>query len=417
MRLPARSSTSPRIRPTSSRPRSAQTATSRTSTAPPWAERPRAGEKLGLRFNAAWWDETGFYDNALTGDSLADDEGFGLALTARSQLNEELTLKFRAEYQDQQTGPSATEFLKFNAETLLPESSRTPATDPITGLTYSAQFRCFEQLTSLTYNAALAARNARLYDPNYTPTGPTSTLPNVLYSSPHCETGVATVLGPARNFNAQDIAVSTDPFTNEDFKGIDRQLFRLSLVAEWEVGSGTFSSHTGYIHEQADEEADNGKFGYTPEPGSLSPLTGAPYSNGNVNAFLLTTEKLTTQFNQELMFRTNYEGPLQATLGGLFWKEDVDNASDSLTIQGSGSHCAWSSATGETFDTLGFVAPGTGCYGYTERAVAPLLRGGFNFGDGSAYNGIGQYKEVSPADRNTEHRSFFGMVEYDISPA
>lgn len=377
---------------------------------------PVLGEKLGLRFNAAWWDEKGFYDNALTGDSLADDEGFGLALTAKSQLNDDVTLKFRAEYQDQQSGPSATAFLKFNAESLLPESSRTPATDPVTGLTYSAQFRCFEQLTSLTYNAALAARNARLYDPNYTPTGPTSTLPNVLYSSPHCETGVATVLGPARNFNEQDIAVSTNPFTDEDYQGIDRQLFRLSLVAEWEVGSGTLSSRTGYIHEQASEEADNGKFGFTPDPGSISPLTGAPYSNGNVNAFLLTTEKVTTQFSQELMFRTNFEGPLQATLGGLFWKEDVDNDSDSLTIQGSGSHCAWSSATGETFDTLGFVAPGTGCYGYTERAVAPLMRGGFNFGNGDPYNGIGQYKEPSPADRNTEHRSFFGMVEYDLTP-
>ncbi len=49
---------------------------------------PVLDEKLGLRFNAAWWDETGFYDNALTGNSLADDEGYGLALTAKSQLTD-----------------------------------------------------------------------------------------------------------------------------------------------------------------------------------------------------------------------------------------------------------------------------------------------------------------------------------------
>ena len=116
------------------------------------------------------------------------------------------------------------------------------------------------------------------------------------------------------------------------------------------------------------------------------------------------------------MFRTNLDGPARrAPSAALYWKENVGNSSDSLTVQASGSHCAWSSATGQTFDDLGFVAPGTGCYGYTERAVAPLLRGGFNFGDGTPYNGIDQYKDTSPADRNTEHKSIFGQVEYEVT--
>lgn len=377
---------------------------------------PVLGDKLGLRFNAAWWDEPGFYDNALTGNSLADDEGFGFALTAKSQLTENFSLKFRAEYQDQTTGPSATQFLRFNAETLLPESSRTPFTDPGTNITHPAQFRCFEKLASQTYNAALVARNARLYDPSYTPTGPDSVFPNVLYSSTACETGVASFLGAAKNFDKRQIAVSTNPYTNQDYEGIDRQLIRLSLVAEWELAKGTLSSRTGYIHEDAFEEADNGKYAFLPDPSTISPLTGAPYNNGNVNAFLLTTDKLTTQFSQELMFRTNYDGPVQATLGGLYWQENVGNVSDSLTIQASGNHCAWSSASGLTFDDFGFVEPGTGCYGYTERAVAPLIRGGFNYGDGTSYDGIGQYKDSSPADRNTEHRSLFGQLEYEVAP-
>ena len=62
---------------------------------------PVLGDKLGLRFNAAVWDEPGYYDNTITGDSLGDDEGFGLALTAKSQLTDSFSLKFRAEYQDQ----------------------------------------------------------------------------------------------------------------------------------------------------------------------------------------------------------------------------------------------------------------------------------------------------------------------------
>jgi len=378
---------------------------------------PVLGDKLGLRFNAAWWDEPGFYDNVVTGNSLADDEGFGLALTAKSQLTQDLTLKFRAEYQDQQSGPTAAAFLKFNQETLLPEITRMPFTDPATGLTYPAQFRCFEELSSRTWTPALDARNARIYDPGYTPTGPDSIYPNVLYSSPHCETAVPTVAGAVKNFDEKNIALSTNPFTDEDYEGIDRQLTRLSLVADWDVGFGTLSSHTGYVHEDVFEAADNAKFGFTPDPATISPLTGAPYKNGTVNMFLLTTDKLTTQFSQELMFRTTLDGPFQATLGALYWREDVGNSSDSLTVQASGSHCAWSSVTGWAFDDieLGFVAPGTGCYGYTERAAAPLMRGGFNFADGTPYNGIAQYKDLSPADRNTDHKSVFGMLEYEIT--
>ncbi len=376
---------------------------------------PVFGDKLGLRFNAAWWDEPGFYNNVLTGNSLADDEGYGLALTAKSQLTDSFSLKFRAEYQDQQSGPAATAFMKFNSETMVPQNSRMPFTDPATGITYPAMFRCFEKLASRTWTDQLKDRNDRLYAPDFTPGGPNPSDPHVLYSSPHCETAVSGFDGGVKNFNERDIALATNPYNNQDYEGIDRQLIRLSLVADWDVSYGTISSHTGYIHERADENADNGKFGFAPKPGSFSPITGSDYLDGGVNAYILDTEKLTTQFSQELMFRTKFDGPLQATVGGLFWKENVGNDSFSMTIQGSGSHCAWSSVTGATFDDLEFVAPGTGCYGYTERAVAPLIRGGFNFANGDKYNGIGNFREASPADRNTEHRSIFGMLEYEIT--
>ncbi|MEZ5564994.1 MAG: TonB-dependent receptor [Gammaproteobacteria bacterium] len=376
---------------------------------------PVLGDKLGLRFNAAWWDEPGFYDNALTGNSMADDEGFGMALSAKSQITDNFSLKFRAEYQDQQSGPAATSFLKFNNETIVPASTLVPFTDPATGQTYPALFRCFEKLSNVTYNSQLDARNARLYEPGYTPTGPDSTLPHVLYSSPHCETGVASVDGGIKNFNKNDVAIATNPYTNQDYEGLDRKFYRLSMVADWDVAHGTLTSRTGYIHEQADEQADNGKFGFAPDPASFSPLTGSNYRDGGVNAFILDSKKLTTQFSQEIMFRSKFDGPVQATVGGLYWREDVGNSSNNLTIQGSGSHCAWSSSTGITFDDLQFVAPGTGCYGYTERAVAPLIRGGFQFANGDMYNGLAQYKDTSPGDRNTEHRSVFGMLEYAVT--
>jgi outer membrane receptor protein involved in Fe transport len=384
---------------------------------------PVFGDKLGLRFNAAVWDEPGFYDNTITGDSLGDDEGFGLALTAKSQLTDSFSLKFRAEYQDQQTGPAATAFLKFNDEKPVPANASSSYTDAVSGIVHPALFRCFERLASKTWNAGLVARNDRLYDPNYTPTGPTSTQPNpVLYSSPYCETGVAGFSGAPGKFNKSDIAVSPDPQTNQDYEGVDRQLVRLSLIGEWELEKGTLTFRSGYINEDAEESADNGKFAFSPEPGSVSPLTGAAYLDGNPNAFTVDTDKTTSQFSQELMYRTNFDGPTQLTVGALYWNEEVDNDTYSVTLQGSGSHCAWSSITGQTFEELGLFDArpdlvGTSCYGYSERAVAPLARGGFNFTDGQAYNGINEYIQdaVSPADRDTDHRSLFGMVEYEFT--
>ncbi len=173
---------------------------------------PVYGDKLGLRFNAAVWDEPGYYDNTITGNSLGDDEGFGLALTAKSQLTDSFSLKFRAEYQDQTTGPAATAFLKFNDETLVPTNASSTYTDPVSGIVHPALFRCFERLSSKTWNAALTGRNDRLYDSGYTPTGPTSTQPNpVLYSSPYCETGVASFSGAPRNFNKSGYRGQPEP--------------------------------------------------------------------------------------------------------------------------------------------------------------------------------------------------------------
>ena len=354
---------------------------------------PVFGDKLGLRFNAAVWDEPGFYDNTITGHSLGDDEGYGLALSAKSQLTDSFSLKFRAEYQDQQTGPAATAFMKFNTETVVPTTASSTYTDPVSGIVHPALFRCFERLSSKGWNDALTSRNDRLYDPNYTPTGPALTVPAnqapnpVLYSSPYCETAVAGFSGAPGKFDKSAIAVSPNPWTNDDYEGMDRQLIRLSMIGEWELEKGTLTFRSGYIKEDAVESADNGKFAFSPDPASISPLTGGGYLDGNPNAFTVDTDKTTTQFSQELMYRTNLDGPTQLTVGALYWNEEVDNDTYSVTLQSSGSHCAWSSVTGQTFEELGLFdtrpdLAGTSCYGYAERAVAPRARGGVNYTDG-----------------------------------
>ena len=61
---------------------------------------PLIGDNLGFRLNAALWDNEGFFENGLTGDEIGGEEGFGLALALKSQIGENLSLRFRAEYND-----------------------------------------------------------------------------------------------------------------------------------------------------------------------------------------------------------------------------------------------------------------------------------------------------------------------------
>jgi outer membrane receptor protein involved in Fe transport len=375
---------------------------------------PIFGDKLGFRLNGAWWDEDGFYKNSLTGSRLRDDEGFGLALTLKSQVTDNLSLKLRTEYTDQQLGPTATVFLPYSSERLVPEAARSNYTDPTTGATYKPIFRCFEQLASFTYardvaqngTSLLDARNARLYAPGFTPGGPAgAAFPNVLFASPYCETAVAGTIGKTPKVNENDIALGLNPETNSDWDGTDRQLTRVSLLAEWDIGRAMVTSRTGWLEEDSVERQDTGKFAFRVDE---------PYIDGGVNSFTSETDKNTRQISQELMLRTTLDGPAQVTVGGLYWQEKVGQDSDSFTGQASGSHCSWLSRSSRPLD-LTESGEDTACYGYTERALAPLVAGGFNYGDGTAYEGIAEYREPYPIDRDTDHRSLFGMLEYDAT--
>jgi outer membrane receptor protein involved in Fe transport len=86
-------------------------------------------------------------------------------------------------------------------------------------------------------------------------------------------------------------------------------------------------------------------------------------------------------------------------LGSQYWNEDVDNDSKSITAQASGSHCFWNSSAG-------FVIPGvTNCPGYTETGALEYqqlvsgVRSGF----------------ASPANRETEHYSFYGVLDFEVT--
>ncbi len=339
---------------------------------------PVLGDALGVRLNVAWWDEQGFYKNTITDSYVGSSEGFGLALTTKSDFGDNVSLKFRAEYTDDKGLPSPQAFLRFTSE--LP----TPQTALDIGVA-----NCFPEFVDAISagvpgnDAALQARTDRLMDPsvqNATGGG-----------GPYCQKLVPTFVGQVPDAEDLQLALGPDPTTpGKDYEGFDRQMYRLSLVADWHVEKGTFTSLTGFTSDDNTEKQDANAYAF-PGPG--------PFLDGNVNSFGFNNAKKTEQLSQEIRFISDLDGPVNVTMGALFWKEDVQNRSSSITAEASGSHCMWISDA----NLLNPFNIPDGCTGYTETAVAPYQAAATPF------------RRPSPADRVTKHWSAYGLLDYEMS--
>jgi len=121
-----------------------------------------------------------------------------------------------------------------------------------------------------------------------------------------------------------------------------------------------------------------------------------------VNTFSAGNFKETDQFSQELRVVTNFDGRWNGAFGALYWEENVTNGSTSITAESAGSHCFWNSATwpGQPVNPIGIP---DGCSGYTEVPVAPYQ------------NAAQPFRTESPSDRDTEHWSVYGAIDFDLT--
>lgn len=386
---------------------------------------PILDEMLGVRFNASAWDEDGYYNNQLTQDSLADDEGYGLSMSTRSAFDNGLTLNFRAEFTHDEGRPSAQTFLGFNTAAPLPPEAFTTYTNdqgqvvpgadisqcydgrPLDGVNPTADFiGAISSQATTPSDRTIVERARRIITPglaNQLGFPDPATATDADYAAviaanpflyPYCEAQTFALTGkiPDGGDITQPFA-GTDPRNEgQDYEGFDRDFWRVALNAEWALDKGAFNMWVGYLRDQNDETQDTNAFGI--------PSTNQ-FRDGNVNTFSFNNEKKTEQFSFELRYATDFEGPLNLALGGQFWHEDVDNDSKSITAQASGSHCFWSSPAG-------IAIPGTDtCTGYTETSVLAYQQAASGFRAGVA----------SPANRETDHYSFYGVVDFEFAPA
>ncbi len=374
---------------------------------------PIFGEKLGYRVNAAYWDEPGYYTNSITGEEIGGDEGYGLSLTTKSLFGERFSIKARAEFTHSESQPAAEAFIPFNSVLPIADSAFEGDVDAENPEDLPVFFCLPEQIAAesnpdlfgdVFLNEALQARYARLSR------DPANPVPG---DGPHCQRSVPYATGRVPDKDELTVALSTNPLGSpgEDFEGVDHDTLRLSLTAEWDVGPGTLTSWTGYTHDDSTESLDQGKYAFLATPGTYGRIDPTPFLDANTSTFLFDNDKETQQFSQELRYATNLDGPVNATFGGVWWQEEVDNASRGNPIQAASSYCFYTLQGGPFEEFFGFP----GCEGFTELPVLPFLAGGFDFGDGTPYNGISEFRRPSPADRDTDHWSVYGELDIRLS--
>jgi outer membrane receptor protein involved in Fe transport len=398
---------------------------------------PVVDQYLGVRLNGAVWDEEGFYENSITGDSVADKEGFGLSLSTRSDFDNGLTVSFRAEYTSDEGRPSAQLFLPFNTVLRPPEGALPPNspdnqatranlsqcyslrnpidptdstvgwTDPRDGFFYdfTEEGRVgFIETISLLAPAgpagdkALVERARRIITPELAtqlgfPDPATATLADYQavvaanpFLSPYCEQGILGFNGEIPDGDELKVGLAPNPSTpGQDYEGFDRDLWRVALTAEWALPKGTVLAKAGYLRDDNTETQDTNTFAF--------PANNI-YGDGNVNSFTFNNAKVTEQTSFELRYQTAFDGPVNMAVGAQSWQEKVENDSSSITGQGSGSHCFWNSATG----TPVLLDP-TFCTSYTETIIAPYQAA------------VAQFRGSSPVDRDTDHWSLYTAID------
>ncbi len=312
---------------------------------------------LGFRLNGAWWDEEGFDKNSVTEQRIGGAEGFGLAGTINFNPTKSLSFKARAEYTDDEFQQAPQAFMGFNTDLAPPASAFAPVAGPPAG---PAVLGCNTTLETLTGGTGV-----------------------------FCDNTIQAFVGTVPDGDTLSVALTPDPTTGRDFPGTDRDILRLSLVGEWDIGFGTLTSWTGYTDANSSQEADFTNFA----------IKGAVGSSLASRTSLFRSFTSTEQFSQELRFASEFDGPLQVTVGGLYWDESIKQQQRDVTIIGAGVNCFVIEGPAGVFTPFA-----SGCPGFNSIPVESTIPGAL------AARGAG-----NPVNRSTEHYSFYGMFEWDIT--
>ena len=218
-------------------------------------------------FNAAAWNEDGFWQNTVTGADVGGQQGVGATLTAALDASEALRITARLEYTEDEFDPAAA----------AASTARSPIPTPANTL-------------------------GVLFHPN--------------------ATSVDQPFGVVPLIDDTPILLSPNPRTGEDYPGTDREILRGHLRAEFDFSGAMLTSITHFGSVEAEQFHDSQRIGDVSVP---VPPFGISVS-GDVN-FVTDTDL----FSQELRLNSTGDGPVSWVVGGLYWTEETQHDEYSTT--------------------------------------------------------------------------------------
>lgn len=225
---------------------------------------PILGEVLAARLNGVAWTEDGFYTNAVSGESTGGGDGYGMAGTLLYRPTEDIKIKARATWSDDEYGIRSVARLRGTDTLPIPQD----------------------------------AIDAGVLAPN---------------------TAAVSVLREIGDADGLEVRASEDPLTGGEYPGNRLEVFRGTLLADWQLGDYTLSSNTGITDADLRQRYD---LDHQAE--------GRPdqiFAQNDVD-----TIDETDQFSQELRLASRWDGPFQATIGGLYWTEDRTSRNRNLIV-------------------------------------------------------------------------------------
>ncbi len=379
-------------------------------------------DAIGMRVTGFWYNQDGHYVNMMSGDDVGGSDGSGAALTTVVRPNDITKIKLRAEYSQEDYDP-------------LPNIRVGGGWQDFPGA------RLYEYPEAMLQNARNRVGTPSLVDINALGASGSTESTGFLDFNQYCperlkDPGKGPGLCLPSSFGDVDGAVvkhSENPLTGQDFDGTDLETFRLSSIVSFDMDGGTLTSYTGWTNFDADDaydqdwQAEGLDYRYTPPGGTPAdyPATPSPgFYNGRIADQLTASQIANTtsevdQFSQELRFASRLDGPLQYTVGGLFWDE-----TRSLYDRNAIIACM-------PLDKVGVLSVNPdGSFNFPEFFFQANPSQGNTTGsvcDGGTFNGnptvIGwqeYYRQQQPQAptywrADTRHWSFYGKLEWAIA--
>jgi outer membrane receptor protein involved in Fe transport len=295
---------------------------------------PVFGDKMGGLVNGVYWSDDGFYNNSVSGGQVGAGHGIGASLTGVFKPIDGMKIKARVEYSHDLYSPAATVRIAADTPRTYPYGTqldwiidpaypnldpKKPVVDPnypAAGIARVAQPS--KSLTFTTYLPYFGLYCNGVYDKTK-PAG--LCLPSTFGSASGKQVRFS------EDPNSVKFGANGFPAKGSDFPGTDVKTFRASVVGSWEFHDiGTVTSYSGFTYSRNSQLYDQDYQASGRPDLVFDPLVNQDgVSLGGTNkeyaAQWTDSRQRTDQLSQELRFASSWRGPVQATIGGLYWHE------------------------------------------------------------------------------------------------